>query len=76
MSSNKASIFEVKITQKGGAFVPFNTAKHAFERNYVELVLREANGNVSQAAQLAQKERKDFYDLMRRCKVDPKRFRS
>lgn len=46
--------------------VEFRVAKRAFERAYVEQVLEAAEGNVSRAAELAGKERKDFYDLMRR----------
>ena len=54
----------------------FRAMKTAFEIAYVQLVLRESGGNVSRAAQLAGKERKDFYDLMRRCSVTPKAYRS
>ena len=62
----------IKIT----GLTPFRQAKRAFEKAYVALVLLEAGGNVSRAAQLAGKERKDFYDLMRRCHVNPKAYRS
>jgi len=54
----------------------FRAMKAAFEITYVQLVLRESGGNVSRAAKLAGKERKDFYDLMRRCEVTPKAYRS
>jgi two-component system response regulator GlrR len=54
----------------------FKRMKAAFEIAYVGLVLRESGGNVSRAAEMAGKERKDFYDLMRRCGVSPKAYRS
>jgi two-component system response regulator GlrR len=53
----------------------FREAKRAFEARYVETVLRLCGGNISQAARLAQKDRKDFYDVIRRTGIDPMRFR-
>ncbi len=49
----------------------FHVAKRAFEREYVLRVLREAGGNISEAARIAGKDRKDFYDLMQRCVGSP-----
>lgn len=45
----------------------FRDAKRAFERDYVLRALRLSNGNITWAAKLAGKDRKDFYDLMERC---------
>jgi two-component system response regulator GlrR len=53
----------------------FREAKRAFEARYVETVLRLCDGNISQAARLARKDRKDFYDVIRRTGVDPAKFR-
>ena len=55
--------------------MPFADAKRAFEGAYVESLLEITAGHVSEAATLAGKERKDFYDLMRRADVDPADFR-
>jgi two-component system response regulator GlrR len=53
----------------------FREAKRAFEARYVATVLRLCDGNISQAARLARKDRKDFYDVIRRTGVDPAQFR-
>jgi two-component system response regulator GlrR len=53
----------------------FKDAKRAFERRYVTGLLRRCSGNISRAARLAKKDRKDFYDVIRRTGVDPTEFR-
>jgi two-component system response regulator GlrR len=53
----------------------FKEAKRAFETRYVVGLLRRCNGNISRAARLAKKDRKDFYDVIRRTGVDPTDFR-
>jgi two-component system response regulator GlrR len=55
---------------------PFRDAKRSFEREYVTRVLRLCRGNISRAARIAKKDRKDFYDVMRRNSIDPQQFRS
>jgi DNA-binding NtrC family response regulator len=58
--------------------LPFNEAKRAvvaaFERNYLQQVLRAHRGNVSRAAQSAQKERRDFGRLLKKHQLDPRAF--
>jgi two-component system response regulator GlrR len=53
----------------------FKDAKRAFETRYVEGLLRRCSGNISRAARMAKKDRKDFYDVIRRTGVDPGHFR-
>jgi two-component system response regulator GlrR len=53
----------------------FKEAKRAFETRYVMGLLRRCGGNISHAARLAKKDRKDFYDVIRRTGVDPSEFR-
>jgi len=53
----------------------FKDAKRAFERRYVTGLLCRCDGNISRAARLAKKDRKDFYDVIRRTGVDPTEFR-
>ena len=53
----------------------FQEAKESFEKQYVEALLTETEGNMTDAAELAGKERKDFYTLVRRTEVDPEEFR-
>jgi len=53
----------------------FKEAKRAFETRYVVGLLRRCSGNISRAARLAKKDRKDFYDVIRRTGVNPADFR-
>jgi len=53
----------------------FKEAKRAFETRYVVGLLRRCGGNISRAARMAKKDRKDFYDVIRRTGVDPAEFR-
>ncbi len=45
---------------------PLREMRDAFERAYLEMVLKRTNGNVAAAAKVAGRNRTDFYDLMRR----------
>ncbi len=54
----------------------FKEAKRAFELRYVQSLLTRCNGNISRAARFAQKDRKDFYDVIRRTGIDLRAFRS
>lgn len=56
--------------------VPFKEAKRHFEATYVAFCLLSTGGNMSEAAQIAGKDRKDFYDLAKRCGVNPSDFRA
>ncbi len=55
--------------------ISFKEAKKRFEKDYVTLLLRHSRGNVSRAAQISKKDRKDFYYLMRKYNINPKEFR-
>ena len=60
---------------KNPTALPFRDAKVEFEKQYVMELLKLTKGNVTEAARIAGKDRRDFYDLMRRAKVKPGRFR-
>jgi two-component system response regulator GlrR len=67
---------EALMLAKNAEEVPsFKEAKRAFETRYVVGLLRRCGGNISRAARLAKKDRKDFYDVIRRTGVDPSQFR-
>jgi two-component system response regulator GlrR len=53
----------------------FRRAKAEFERGYVIQTLRLAGGRVAAAARLAGKDRKDFYDLMKKHTINPDDYR-
>lgn len=56
-------------------FQSFREAKKEFEKEYISQVLRICQGNISQAARLAKKDRKDFYDVMKKYGIQPEAFR-
>ena len=55
---------------------PLAEARQQFEREYLERVLRIAGGNVARAAQLANRNRTEFYRLLRRHDLRPVDFQS
>jgi two-component system, NtrC family, response regulator GlrR len=66
------------ISQRNGsseAFPPLRVAREAFDRFYLEEVLRRAAGNVSTAARMAGRNRTDFHDLLRRHDLQAADFR-
>ncbi len=46
-----------------------------FERAYIEQLLAESGGNVTHAARAAQKNRRAFFELMRKYRIEPERYR-
>jgi two-component system, NtrC family, response regulator GlrR len=55
---------------------PLKDAKNAFERSYLIGLLQICQGNVSEAAELADKYRADFYSLLRKHNLNAADFRS
>ena len=57
----------------------FSTAQsrvvRSFERNYLQQMLSASSGNVTQAARAAKKDRRAFFELMRRHAIESKQFR-
>ena len=54
----------------------YRDAKAKFEHEYYAQLLRLANGNISLAAKLGQKTRKEIYDAIKRLEIDPAQFRN
>ena len=59
--------------------VSFREAKanavDAFERRYLDMLMLQNAGNISRAARVAQKNRRAFFELLRRHDIDPTRYR-
>jgi len=53
----------------------FDQARDEFTRNYLIQLLQLTEGNVSQAARLAQRNRTDFYKLLARHGIEPETFK-
>ncbi len=51
------------------ALPPLREAREAFDRAYLQEVLRRSGGNVSAAARLAGRNRTDFHELLRRHEI-------
>jgi two-component system response regulator GlrR len=56
--------------------VPFDEARRQFEREYLVRLLKLTGGNVAQAAQLANRNRTDFYKLLQRHSLEPAAFKN
>ncbi len=63
------------LKSKTPEIVPFAEARQQFERDYLTQLLRITNGNVTQAARLAQRNRTEFYKLLNRYHLAPALFK-
>lgn len=54
----------------------FNEARDEFTRNYLSQLLQLTEGNVTQAAKLAQRNRTDFYKLLNKYQLEPDRYKA
>jgi two-component system response regulator GlrR len=59
------------IKQHQKKILPLSEAKRQFEQQYLIQLLQTTQGNVSQAARLAQRNRTDFYKLLSRHHIVP-----
>ncbi|MDN3557525.1 two-component system response regulator GlrR [Halomonas maura] len=57
------------------ALPTFNDARAGFERSYLVKVLKITEGNVTQAARIAGRNRTDFYKLLARHELEPSSFK-
>ncbi|HET7596665.1 MAG TPA: sigma 54-interacting transcriptional regulator [Burkholderiales bacterium] len=57
-------------------FASFEEARRKFERDYLAQLLKITEGNVTQAARLAKRNRTEFYKLLQRHQLDPKLFKT
>jgi len=57
-------------------FASFEDARRRFEREYLTQLLKITDGNVTQAARLAKRNRTEFYKLLGRHQLDPKIFKA
>jgi len=54
----------------------FEQARRTFEREYLTRLLKITEGNVTQAARMAKRNRTEFYKLLQRHRLEPKLFKS
>jgi two-component system response regulator GlrR len=70
-----ATLVQKALRRRPRGLMPFAEARDRFERDYLTDLMQMTDGNVAQAARLAQRDRSDLYRLLRRHHLDPNRFR-
>ena len=70
------SLAQQAIQNQQADFASFEDARRRFERDYLTQLLKITEGNVTQAARLAKRNRTEFYKLLGRHQLDPKLFKS
>jgi two-component system, NtrC family, response regulator GlrR len=71
-----AALVECALNRPVEELASFDEARRAFERDYLSQLMRITQGNVSQAARLAKRNRSDFYTLLGRHQLDPASFKA
>jgi two-component system response regulator GlrR len=71
-----APLVQQAIQHQQSEFASFEDARRKFEREYLAQILRITDGNVTQAARLAKRNRTEFYKLLQRHQLDPKLFKN
>ena len=54
---------------------PLSTAHRNFERDYLTVLLKVTNGNVTKASEMARRNRTEFHRLLKKHKIEAKSFR-
>ena len=78
LSKNKIitdTLVSSRIGSNSGKIAPLSSAQREFEREYLIDVLKRTNGNVTRAANLAERNRTEFHRLLKKHKIDAKTFR-
>ena len=69
-------LVQQSLGEHAGKLLSFSDARDEFTRNYLSQILQITQGNVSQAARLAKRNRTDFYKLLARHDLNPDQFKS
>jgi two-component system response regulator GlrR len=70
-----ATLVQAALRSKPREFLPFGQARDHFEFEYLVNLLQMTQGNVAQAARLAERNRSEFYKLLRKHELNPQAFR-
>ncbi|GAB2894948.1 two-component system response regulator GlrR [Uliginosibacterium flavum] len=70
-----AALVQRALQGDGDAIESFEEARHRFERDYLIRLLRLTEGNVTQAARLAKRNRTEFYRLLARYHLEAGAFK-
>lgn len=69
------SLVERALRFKVGRLLNLSDARDQFEHDYLIRLLNLAEGNIALAARMAERNRSEFYNLLRRHGLDPAQFR-
>jgi len=70
------SLVQSALNDRSSALTSLDEARRSFERDYLVRILKITQGNVAQAAKLAQRNRTEFYKLLERHGLEPALFKS
>ena len=70
-----ASLVQQALRDDNTMMVSLDEARRAFEHDYLVRLLRTTDGNVTQAARMAQRNRTEFYKLLQRHNLTPSLFK-
>lgn len=68
-------LVERALRHKGDRLLSLSEAKEGFERDYLVRILNLAEGNIALASRLADRNRSEFYNLLKRHGLEPDQFR-
>ena len=71
-----ASLVQQALRDDNTMMVSLDEARRAFEHDYLVRLLRTTDGNVTQAARMAQRNRTEFYKLLQRHNLTPSLFKA
>ena len=71
-----ASLVQQALRDDNTMMVSLDEARRAFEHDYLVRLLRTTEGNVTQAARMAQRNRTEFYKLLQRHSLTPALFKA
>lgn len=70
------SLVQHALRNRNQGLTPFAVARDRFENDYLRSLLKATGGNVSQAARLAERNRSEFYKLLKKHQLDPGDYRN
>jgi len=71
-----ASLVQQALRDDNTMMISLDEARRVFEHDYLVRLLRTTEGNVTQAARMAQRNRTEFYKLLQRHNLTPSLFKS
>jgi two-component system, NtrC family, response regulator GlrR len=71
-----ANLVQKALQDESTTIIPFDAARQNFEQNYLVSLLKATQGNVTQAAKLAKRNRTEFYRLLERHHIQANAFKN